>query len=240
VQHTAGRSVEFLSSTRRLDRQHGGCCAAIYPSIRLVSQANARAGSSAQSRRARRLAGRLSFLPMTIAFPTSNWLDANDRAFLRIPTWWEQKGVYRTCQKSLVATRFVQIEYEDKIPSHGAPLQHPISSIRTPLRSVATVSWRWRVTTHSFPAGLRRSDNRLSIPNVSPRLEDEVRPDCACLPTSPSDTLSKYLKKKYKFAFWRILAVRKNRSKAVKDSHTPQLMTTSAVIRAHAGNGAGS
>ena len=38
------------------------------------------------------------------------------------------------------------------------------------------------------------------------------------------DTLSKYLKKKYKFAFWRVLAVRKNRSKAVKDSHTPQLM----------------
>jgi hypothetical protein len=38
------------------------------------------------------------------------------------------------------------------------------------------------------------------------------------------DTLSKYLKKKYKFAFWRVLAVRKNRSKAMKDSHTPQLM----------------
>src|SRR5208283_5998234 len=33
-----------------------------------------------------------------------------------------------------------------------------------------------------------------------------------------------YLKKKYKFAFWRVLAVRKNPGKAVKDSHTPQLM----------------
>jgi hypothetical protein len=38
------------------------------------------------------------------------------------------------------------------------------------------------------------------------------------------DTFSKYLKKKYKFAFWRVLAVLKNPSKAVKDSHTPQLM----------------
>ena len=38
------------------------------------------------------------------------------------------------------------------------------------------------------------------------------------------DTLWRYLKKKYKFAFWRVLAVRKNPSKAVKDSHTPQLM----------------
>jgi GT2 family glycosyltransferase len=38
------------------------------------------------------------------------------------------------------------------------------------------------------------------------------------------DTLWNYLKKKYKFAFWRVLAVRKNPSKVVKDSHTPQLM----------------
>jgi hypothetical protein len=38
------------------------------------------------------------------------------------------------------------------------------------------------------------------------------------------DTIWRYLKKKYKFAFWRVLAVRKNPGKAVKDSHTPQLM----------------
>jgi GT2 family glycosyltransferase len=38
------------------------------------------------------------------------------------------------------------------------------------------------------------------------------------------DTLTSYLKKKYKFAFWRMLAVRKNPSKAIRDSHTPQLM----------------
>jgi hypothetical protein len=38
------------------------------------------------------------------------------------------------------------------------------------------------------------------------------------------DTFSRYLKKKYKFAFWRVLAVRKNPSKGVKDSHTPQIM----------------
>ncbi len=38
------------------------------------------------------------------------------------------------------------------------------------------------------------------------------------------DTIWRYLKKKYKFAFWRVLAVRKNPSKGVKDSHTPQIM----------------
>jgi GT2 family glycosyltransferase len=38
------------------------------------------------------------------------------------------------------------------------------------------------------------------------------------------DKLWWYLKKKYKFAYWRVLAVRKNPGKAIKDSHTPQLM----------------
>ena len=48
-------------------------------------------------------------------------------------------------------------------------------------------------------------------------------PNAVVYHTHP-DTLSKYLKKKYKFAFWRVLAVRKNPGKAMKDSHTPQLM----------------
>jgi GT2 family glycosyltransferase len=38
------------------------------------------------------------------------------------------------------------------------------------------------------------------------------------------ETFFSYLKKKYKFAFWRVLAVRKNPSKGLKDSHAPQVM----------------
>jgi hypothetical protein len=38
------------------------------------------------------------------------------------------------------------------------------------------------------------------------------------------DNLKGYLSKKYKFAYWRMLAVRKNPDKLFKDSHTPQLM----------------
>ncbi|MBI5205635.1 MAG: hypothetical protein HZA11_12030 [Nitrospirae bacterium] len=36
--------------------------------------------------------------------------------------------------------------------------------------------------------------------------------------------LKDYLKKKYKFAYWRIVAVKKNPGKIIKDSHTPQVM----------------
>jgi len=48
-------------------------------------------------------------------------------------------------------------------------------------------------------------------------------PEAIVYHTHP-DTFWRYLKKKYKFAFWRVLAVRKNPTKAVKDSHTPQIM----------------
>src|SRR5215472_4705691 len=44
------------------------------------------------------------------------------------------------------------------------------------------------------------------------------------------DSLAGYLRKKYKFAYWRMLAVRKNPAKGVKDSHTPQIMKAQLLI----------
>jgi hypothetical protein len=41
--------------------------------------------------------------------------------------------------------------------------------------------------------------------------------------THPSSLVG-YLKKKYKFAFWRIVALRNTPKKGLKDSHTPQVM----------------
>ena len=48
-------------------------------------------------------------------------------------------------------------------------------------------------------------------------------PDAIVYHSHP-DTLRAYAAKKYKFAFWRVMAVRKNPRKGIKDSHTPQLM----------------
>jgi hypothetical protein len=44
------------------------------------------------------------------------------------------------------------------------------------------------------------------------------------------DTLWQYVKKKYKFAFWRVLALSKNPSKTLKDSHTPQIMKVQLLL----------
>ena len=48
-------------------------------------------------------------------------------------------------------------------------------------------------------------------------------PEAAVYHSHPQ-TWSEYLRKKYKFAFWRVVALRSNPQKALKDSHTPQLM----------------
>lgn len=51
----------------------------------------------------------------------------------------------------------------------------------------------------------------------------KFQPSAVVSHTHPA-SLPSYLMKKHKFAFWRVLAVRNNPGKCVKDSHTPQLM----------------
>lgn len=63
-----------------------------------------------------------------------------------------------------------------------------------------------------------------SIDSVRTRLDHEFFIPGAVVYHSHPDTLWKYLKKKYKFVLWRILAVRNNPEKALRDSHTHQVM----------------
>jgi cellulose synthase/poly-beta-1,6-N-acetylglucosamine synthase-like glycosyltransferase len=74
----------------------------------------------------------------------------------------------------------------------------------------------------SFPVACAE-DVELSYRMSARGWKMKFAPDAVVYHTHP-DTLSRYLKKKYKFAHWRVLAVRKNPGKALKDSHTPQLM----------------
>ena len=130
------------------------------------------------------------------------------------------KGVYRTRQKSLVA-RFVQIEYEDKYRLMARlPDIDFIDTYSAAFRRNRFLEMGGYDT--SFPLACAE-DVELSYRMSARGWKMKFAPNAIVYHTHP-DTLSKYLKKKYKFAFWRVLAVRKNRSKAVKDSHTPQLM----------------
>ena len=130
------------------------------------------------------------------------------------------KGVYRTRQRSLAA-RFVQIEYEDK---------YRYMAGRSSIDFVDTYSAAFRRNHFlemkgydtSFPVACAE-DIELSYRMSARGWMMKFAPEAIVFHTHPG-TWSAYLKKKYKFAYWRVLAVRKNPGKGIKDSHTPQMM----------------
>jgi len=130
------------------------------------------------------------------------------------------KGTYRTLQKSLVA-RFVQIEYEDRYRLMAPlPWIDFVDTYSAAFRRDRFLEMNGYDT--SFPLACAE-DIELSYRMSARGWKMKFTPRAIVYHTHP-DTLSWYLNKKYKFAFWRVLAVRKNPGKAMKDSHTPQLM----------------
>lgn len=217
LQQTAGQNAEILvvndgSTDNTLDAIQR------YSGVRLITQANA-GPAAARNRGAMEAHGSIILFTDDDCVPMPDWLDAMLEYFTD-PEVVGVKGAYHTRQSSLVA-RFVQIEYEDRY------------------RLMARLDFIDFIDTYS--AGFRRDrflkmigydtsfpvacaeDVELSYRMSARGWKMKFAPGAIVYHTHP-DTLAGYLKKKYKFAFWRVLAVRKNPSKAVKDSHTPQVM----------------
>ena len=189
-----------------------------YPSVRLITQANA-GPAAARNRGALEAGGAIILFTDDDCVPMPDWLDAMLEPFEDAEVV-GVKGVYRTHQESLVA-RFVQVEYEDR---------YRLMSNLDSIDFIDTYSAGFRRDRFlemggydtSFPVACAE-DVELSYRMSARGWKMKFAPAAVVYHTHP-DTLSRYLKKKYKFAFWRVLAVRKNPSKAVRDSHTPQLM----------------
>lgn len=189
-----------------------------YSGVRLLSQKNA-GPAAARNFGAREASGDLILFTDDDCEPAAGWLNAmlapfSDAEVVGV------KGAYRTRQKPLVA-RFVQAEYEDRY------------RLMTRIRDIDFID--------TYSAAFRRSrflemggydtdfpvacaeDIELSYRMSAKGWKMRFAPQAIVYHQHP-DSLVRYLKKKFKFAFWRVLAVRKNPRKAVKDSHTPQLM----------------
>lgn len=189
-----------------------------YPGLRLINQTNA-GPAAARNRGVLEARGTLVLFTDDDCVPTPDWLDAMLQPF-NDPEVVGAKGAYRTRQESLVA-RFVQIEYEDRYR-----LMKGLGTIDF----VDTYSAAFRRDRFLETSGYDTSfttacaeDIELSYRMSARGWKMKFAPAAIVYHAHP-DTLLRYLKKKYKFAFWRMLAIRKNPSKAVKDSHTPQLM----------------
>lgn len=189
-----------------------------YKKVRLIIQANS-GPAAARNRGASAAKGKILLFTDDDCVPMSNWMDAMLAPF-RDSQVIGVKGIYRTRQKSLAA-RFVQMEYEDKyrlmanLPSIDFIDTYSAGFLRDRFLEMNGYDT-------SFPVACAE-DIELSYRMSSRGWVMKFVPEAIVYHTHPA-TFSSYLKKKYKFAFWRILAVRKNPAKGVKDSHTPQLM----------------
>jgi glycosyltransferase involved in cell wall biosynthesis len=189
-----------------------------YSSVRLCAQSNA-GPAAARNRGAAEAHGSIILFTDDDCVPMPDWVEAMSAPFSD-PEVVGVKGTYRTQQTSLTA-RFVQIEYEDR---------YRLMSRFPCIDFVDTYSAAFRRDRFleidgydaSFPLACAE-DVELSYRMSMRGWKMKFAPQAVVYHTHP-DTISRYLKKKYKFAFWRVLAVRKNPRKAVKDTHTPQLM----------------
>jgi len=135
------------------------------------------------------------------------------------------KGAYRTRQRAFAA-RFVQLEYEDKYDRMAR---------REFIDFVDTYSAAFRREMFTRSGGYSSAFPTACAEDVdlSYRMEREgarlvFRPQAIVYHRHP-DRLGAYLRKKFRFAMWRVLAVKRNPQKLLTDSHTPQLMKVQAV-----------
>jgi GT2 family glycosyltransferase len=217
LKQTAGRDVEILvvndgSTDNTVD------VVTLYSGIRLISQANA-GPAAARNRGASEARGSIILFTDDDCVPMPDWLDAMIEPF-EDPEVVGAKGVYRTHQKRLIA-RFVQIEYEDRYRlMAGLDSIDFIDTYSAAFRRDRFLEMTGYDT--SFPVACAE-DAELSYRMSARGWKMKFAPAAIVYHTHP-ETLSRYLKRKYKFTYWRMLAVRKNPGKAVRDSHTPQLM----------------
>jgi len=189
-----------------------------YPEVRLITQLNA-GPAAARNRGALEASGSIILFTDDDCVPMPDWLDAMLEPF-HDPEIVGVKGVYRTLQRQ-IAARFVQIDYEDR---YRLMARHEyidfIDTYSAGFRRDRFLEMEGYDT--SFPVACSE-DAELSYRMSGRGWKMKFAPNAVVYHTHP-DTLSSYLRKKYKFAYWRVLAVRKNPGKAVKDSHTPQVM----------------
>jgi len=190
-----------------------------FPGVRVVSQKN-QGPAAARNLGAREARADIVLFTDSDCVPERDWVERMLEPFAGDPKLAGDKGRYLTRQRELAA-RFVQAEYQDKYRLLEKHREIDfIDTYSAGFRREAFLRYGGYDT--SFPVACAE-DVELSF-RMSNGGERMVYVPGAVVYHRHPDRWGAYFRKKYKFAYWRMLAVRKNPNKAIKDSHTPQLM----------------
>ena len=149
--------------------------------------------------------------------PDHDWLERLTAA-LQDETVSGARGVYRTRQKSLVA-RFVQQEYQEKYDrlAHQATIDFVDTYSAAYRRDVF-----WSV--NGFDSTLiMNEDQELSF-RLATKGHRLIFVPQAVVYHQHVTSLWKYARRKYGIGYWKTLVLKQHPGKAVRDSHTPQII----------------
>ncbi len=188
-----------------------------YTGVRLVSLPANQGPAGARNRGAAESQGPIILFTDADCIPKADWLYEMVEPFRKDSRVIGVKGVYLTRQRQLTA-RFVQLEYEDKYDKMAQDQE---------IDFIDTYAAGYRKAVFLEMGGF---DGRFPVACAEDvdlyfRMADHghklvFAPRAIVYHTHPSSWID-YLKKKYKFAFWRVAAVRRSPRKAMRDSHTP-------------------
>ena len=179
-----------------------------------------RGPAAARNLGAREAKGEILLFTDADCAPDEKWLIRMTAPFAGDPELGGVKGVYRTAQTGLIPS-FVQLEYEYKYRRmqrfqqidfvdtysagyrRGVFLKHGGFSTEYPVACAEDIEFSFR---------LKKEGVRMLF-----------LPDAVVLHRHP-DSPAAYLKKKMKFAYWRLAALEQHPAFLISDSHTPQSM----------------
>jgi GT2 family glycosyltransferase len=192
--------------------------------VKLLSQPNL-GPAAARNNGARTATGDILLFTDDDCVPQADWIERMLEAFQREAVV-GAKGAYLTSQKELVA-RFVQAEYEDK---YAKMAKHRfidfIDTYSAAFRRDVFLSYNGYDT--SFPTACAE-DVELSYRMRRDGMLMLFVPEAMVYHTHPSKLLA-YIRKKHKFAYWRVYAIALNPHMIGGDSHTPQLMKVQMLL----------